>query len=75
MGISDLERDPLQIAIKCRKKQFRKELLSVEEIEKSIANTIKLIHSVNPNGTIILRFRRCDTSKMVLSKTNGVKPI
>jgi hypothetical protein len=38
---------------RCRLKQFRKELLSVEEIEKSITNTIKLIHSVNPNGTII----------------------
>ena len=34
-------------------KQFKKELLSVEEIEKGIANTIKLIYSVNPNCTII----------------------
>ena len=50
----NLERDA--IVANCHKvpqKQFRKELLSVEEIEKSIANTIKLIHSVNPNGTII----------------------
>jgi hypothetical protein len=28
-------------------------LLSVEEIKKSIANTLKLIHAVNPNCTII----------------------
>ena len=49
-----LERD--SIVANCHKmpqKQFKKELLSVEEIEKSIANTIKLIHSVNPNCTII----------------------
>jgi hypothetical protein len=61
-----------QVAIKYKNK-FRKELLSVEEIEKSIANTIKLIHSVNPNGTIILRFRRCDKKRF--RKTNGIKPI
>lgn len=50
----NLERD--SIVANCHKmpqKQFKKELLSVEEIEKSIANTIKLIHSVNPNCTII----------------------
>lgn len=44
------------IVANCHKvpqKQFKKELLSVEEIEKSIANTIKLIHAVNPNCTII----------------------
>nr|WP_309756203.1 GSCFA domain-containing protein [Flavobacterium sp.] len=50
----NLERD--SIVANCHKmpqKQFRKELLSVEEIEKSIANTIKLIHSVNTNCTTI----------------------
>ncbi len=50
----NLERD--LIVANCHKmpqKQFKKELLSVEEIEKSIANTIKLIHNVNPNCTII----------------------
>jgi hypothetical protein len=44
------------IVANCHKvpqKQFKKELLSVEEIEKSIANTIKLIHSVNPCCNII----------------------
>ena len=44
------------IVANCHKvpqKQFKKELLSVEEIEESIANTIKLIHGVNPNCTII----------------------
>ena len=44
------------IVANCHKvpqKQFKKELLSVEEIEKSIANTLKLIHAVNPNYTII----------------------
>ena len=44
------------IVANCHKvpqKQFKKELLSVEEIEKSIANTVKLIHAVNPNCTII----------------------
>lgn len=44
------------IVANCHKvpqKQFKKELLSVEEIEKSIANTLKLIHAVNPNCTII----------------------
>lgn len=44
------------IVANCHKvpqKQFKKELLSVEEIEESIANTVKLIHSVNPNCTII----------------------
>lgn len=44
------------IVANCHKvpqKQFKKELLSVEEIEKGIANTIKLIYSVNPNCTII----------------------
>ncbi|SHG07605.1 GSCFA family protein [Flavobacterium segetis] len=32
---------------------FNKELLSVEEIEKSIATTLQLIHSLNPVCTII----------------------
>jgi len=44
------------IVANCHKvpqKQFKKELLSVEEIKKSIANTLKLIHAVNPNCTII----------------------
>ena len=44
------------IVANCHKvpqKQFKKELFSVEEIEKSIANKIKLIHAVNPNCTII----------------------
>ena len=44
------------IVANCHKvpqKQFKKELLSVGEIEKSIANTLKLIHSVNPNCNII----------------------
>ena len=44
------------IVANCHKvpqKQFKKELLSVAEIEKSVANTIKLIHGVNPNCTII----------------------
>ncbi|TDE02086.1 GSCFA domain-containing protein [Flavobacterium sandaracinum] len=38
---------------KAPQKQFKKELLSVEGTEKSVANTIKLIHAVNPNCTII----------------------
>ena len=44
------------IVANCHKvpqKQFKKELLSVEGTEKSVANTIKLIHAVNPNCTII----------------------
>ncbi|WKL43028.1 GSCFA domain-containing protein [Flavobacterium sp. ZE23DGlu08] len=44
------------IVANCHKvpqKQFKKELLSVEEIKESIANTVELIHSVNPNCTII----------------------
>lgn len=44
------------IVANCHKvpqKQFKKELLSVGEIEESIANTIKLIHSINPNCNII----------------------
>ncbi|SHL78342.1 GSCFA domain-containing protein [Flavobacterium xinjiangense] len=44
------------IVANCHKvpqKQFTKELLSVEEIEESIANAIKLIHAVNPNCNII----------------------
>ncbi|MFV5703824.1 GSCFA domain-containing protein [Flavobacterium sp. XS2P12] len=44
------------IVANCHKvpqKQFKKELLSVEEIKESIANTLKLIHAVNPNCNII----------------------
>jgi hypothetical protein len=44
------------IVANCHKvpqKQFKKELLSVAEIEKSIANTLKLIHALNPDCTII----------------------
>ena len=44
------------IVANCHKvpqKQFKKELLSVKEIERSITNTIKLIHAVNPNCKII----------------------
>ncbi len=44
------------IVANCHKlpqKQFQKELLSFMEIEKSITNTLKLIHSVNPNCNII----------------------
>ena len=43
------------IVANCHKvpqKQFKKELLSIEEIEKSIANTLKLIHAVNPKCKI-----------------------
>ena len=50
----NLESD--SIVANCHKvpqKQFGKELLSVEEIKKSITNTIKLIHSVNPDCNII----------------------
>ncbi|MBG6186179.1 GSCFA domain-containing protein [Flavobacterium sp. CAN_S2] len=44
------------IVANCHKvpqKQFKKELLSVEEIEKSIANTLELIDAVNPDCAII----------------------
>jgi hypothetical protein len=44
------------IVANCHKvpqKQFKKELLSIEETRKSIANTLKLIHAVNPNCKII----------------------
>ena len=44
------------IVANCHKvpqKHFKKELLTVKEIEESIANTIKLIHSVNPECNII----------------------
>ena len=43
------------IVANCHKvpqKQFKKELLSEEEIKESIANTLKLIHAVNPNCTV-----------------------
>ncbi|MEZ7499152.1 GSCFA domain-containing protein [Flavobacterium sp. Arc3] len=39
---------------KVPQKQFNKELLSVDEIQESIDNTLNLIHSVNPNCNIIL---------------------
>ena len=45
-----------KVVANCHKvpqKQFRKELLSVEEIKESISNTIKFIRSVNPNCDII----------------------
>ncbi|WP_035670322.1 GSCFA domain-containing protein [Flavobacterium sp. 83] len=44
------------IVANCHKvpqKQFAKELLTVEEIEKSIANTVKSIHAGNPDCKII----------------------
>ena len=44
------------IVANCHKvpqKQFKKELLSIEEIKESIGNTLKLIHAVNPNCNII----------------------
>jgi hypothetical protein len=44
------------IVANCHKvpqKQFKKELLAVDEIRESIANTMKLIHSVNLNCNII----------------------
>jgi hypothetical protein len=44
------------IVANCHKvpqKQFAKELLSVDQIQESISNTLKLIHSVNPNCNII----------------------
>ena len=50
----NLESD--SIVANCHKvpqKQFKKELRSVEEVKKSIANTLKLIHAVNPNCNII----------------------
>ncbi len=45
-----------EIVANCHKipqKQFRKELLPVETIEKSIKNTLDLIQKVNANGKII----------------------
>ncbi|MFE3868883.1 GSCFA domain-containing protein [Flavobacterium sp. LS2P90] len=44
------------IVANCHKvpqKQFKKELLSVEKIKKSVTNTVKLIHAVNPDCKII----------------------
>ena len=44
------------IVANCHKvpqKQFKKKLISVDESKESIANTIKLIHSLNPSCTII----------------------
>jgi esterase/lipase len=38
---------------KVSQKQFKKELLSVEEAKESIENTLKLIRAVNPNCNII----------------------
>ncbi|MEQ3691444.1 MAG: GSCFA domain-containing protein [Flavobacterium sp.] len=45
-----------EIVANCHKvpqKEFNKELLSIETIEKSIQNTIELIQKVNPNCTFI----------------------
>ena len=53
-GYRNIESD--SIVANCHKvpqKQFNKELLSVEEVKKSITNTLKLIHAVNPNCNII----------------------
>ena len=53
-GYRNIESD--SIVANCHKmpqKQFNKELLSVEEVKKSITNTVKLIHAVNPNCNII----------------------
>jgi hypothetical protein len=50
----NIERDA--IVANCHKvpqKQFKKEILSVDGIESSITNTLKLIHSVNPSCTIV----------------------
>ncbi|MFV7236534.1 GSCFA domain-containing protein [Flavobacterium sp. ZB4R12] len=44
------------IVANCHKvpqKQFKKELLSVDVIQESVANTLELIHSVNPNCNVI----------------------
>src|SRR3970040_2253332 len=44
------------IVANCHKvpqKQFRKELLSVGQMQESIANTLKFIHSVNPNCSVV----------------------
>lgn len=44
------------IVANCHKvpqKQFKKELLSIGEIEESITNTVKLLHAVNPDCNII----------------------
>lgn len=45
-----------QIVANCHKvpqKEFTKELLSIAVIEESLANIINLIHSINPNCTVI----------------------
>ena len=45
-----------EIVANCHKvpqKQFIKELLSIEQIEKSLQNIVSLIHSVNPNCNFI----------------------
>ena len=50
----DVESD--SIVANCHKvpqKQFKKELLSVEEVEKSISDTLHLVRTVNPYCTII----------------------
>jgi hypothetical protein len=50
----NLERDA--IVANCHKvpqKQFKKELLSVDEIRESMGNTMQLIHSINPNCKFI----------------------
>lgn len=48
--------DSLGIVANCHKvpqKEFSKESLSIETIEKSIQNTIELVHKVNPNCNFI----------------------
>lgn len=50
----NIERD--SIVANCHKvpqKEFKKELISVDASQESIANTIKSIHSINPSCTII----------------------
>ena len=45
-----------EIVANCHKvpqKQFEKELLSIEEIQRSIENSIRLIHSINPKAKFI----------------------
>lgn len=81
-----------EIVANCHKvpqKEFNKELLSIETIEKSIQNTIELIQKVNPNCTFIftvspVRHIKDGFVENTLSKshlisaihsTNNLKPI
>lgn len=48
--------DKIGIVANCHKvpqKEFTKELLSIATIEESLANSIHLIHAINPNCTVI----------------------